>query len=120
MKTLDEITQIAREYGRPNPDYWSVGGVPPAVARELLNDEGDMDEYHNSAPTHEEMLEICESHNGTLEGYIIPKESGRNDARVMFDGFTLDTDELSAHRLAVSMHPDEFDQTNNGWRFWWD
>lgn len=102
--------------------FFRIKNVPPSVAKKLTKGTPKlylMDRQGNS-PTSKRMIEITKRYNGTLEGYVIPVISGRDDARVSFDGFTIKTSETNAMRLKRELKPDEFDLYENGWRFWWD
>ena len=67
------------------------------------------------------MLDIARQHNGTLNGYAIPPESGRDDSRITITGFELPIDKATANKLKRSYRPDEFNEIKPGlWRFWWE
>jgi hypothetical protein len=72
------------------------------------------------------MIEIAAKHHGTLEGYVIPVETGRDDARISFDGMTLHLSRDEAQKLYdefehTQHHVNHFDEkAKNTYRFWWD
>jgi len=67
------------------------------------------------------LQEIAKKYNGKLHGYVVPVESGREDARISFEGFYIKTDPRTAIEVSNSTRPDEFDEIKtNYWRFWWD
>jgi len=96
--------------------------VPPKVARELMTGYPNVDprDTHNFSPTMREMLELVEEYEGTLRGYIVHTESGRDDARITFDGFCIRCSYKVAFELAVSYRPDEARKEEEGFYFWWD
>ena len=121
----DDISksELAKEKSRIKRDYYRIKGVPPRVARaEMLKHPEviDPNQTQNDSPEMFEMIEATWQYNGTLEGYVIPPESGRDDARVTFDGFTVPVNEYTAKRMRKDYHPDEFDKKPEGYRFWWD
>ncbi len=82
---------------------------------------------------------MASRHNGTLEGYVIPVSTGRDDARISIDGFTIKASRKEAMKLRDELRkrkhkeewegetirwteePDELDEVRPGyWRFWWD
>ena len=101
----------------------SFEGLSAQTAKELLtgwpnaNPEG----RQNDSPTMREMVDIALKYAGTLEGYIITVESGRPDARINFDGFTIKLSKNEALELAKRLKPRNFDEFNEEtFRFWWD
>lgn len=75
----------------------------------------------NFSPTMKEMVRIAKKYNGKLHGYVVPVESGRDDARITFEGFYIKADPRTALEVSNSTRPDEFDEIKkNIWRFWWD
>lgn len=123
-KPLFEKGTLEEYLAKMRKDYWAFQGVPAKVMKKLIAENPGvvkMDESQNYSPTEQEMLDIATKYNGTLEGYAIPPESGRADARVMIDGFTLPVSDATAKSLQKQYKPDEFDKTVKGeWRFWWD
>jgi hypothetical protein len=105
-------------------NYWRFEGVPASVM------EKQMEKYpmvypptdrHNYSPMMRDMVELAKKYKGTMEGYAIPPESGREDSRVTTDGMTLAVDAATANKLRKRYKPDEFDEVAPGkWRFWWD
>jgi hypothetical protein len=97
--------------------------LPAKEAKRLLTGWPNVDpkDRQNYSPTMEKMVEIADRYDGTLEGYVITVESGRDDARITFDGFTITADESKARALAKELKPDEFVKVGRKkWRFWWD
>ena len=103
-------------------EYFNIENVPPDFAMSLSkgSPEFDLDSQQNDSPTMGDMIKIAKEHNGTLEGYVIPTESGRNDARVSFDGFTLAGKTRDMIALREELSPDEFQMVGSKYRFWWD
>ncbi len=99
-----------------------VENVPVRVANRLPNKYGylNMEDTHNDSPTMKEMIDITLKFNGVLEGYIIPFASGRNDCRIMFDGFTIKVSAEIAMKLFNEYYPSAFTLDEDGYRFWWD
>jgi hypothetical protein len=98
-------------------------GLPPQVALDLAKADPKLmglDDAQNMSPELKEMIEIATKYGGTLEGYAIPRESGREDARISIDGFTLPLKELEALRLQIELRADEFGEDEGGYRYWWD
>ena len=125
MLAFEQLRELAGDYITGHiaseRDYMMVAGVPPEVARKLLEEDPfGLEQQQNCSPTMEEMISLCEIHGGTLEGYIIPAESGRADARTTFEGFSIDVNEMTARMLRESLEPDEFDLNDDcQYRFWW-
>ena len=76
---------------------------------------------HNLSPMMTEMVRIAKQYNGKLHGYVVPVESGRDDARITFEGFYIKADPRTAIKISNETRPDEFAEIKtNYWRFWWD
>jgi hypothetical protein len=104
-------------------NYFDIQGVPPSVAKSLMTGDPNVDpnDTQNNSPTMAEMVELAEKYNGTLFGYVIPVESGRDDARITFDGVVLPVEEVVGLRLGRDLGADEADLTKDGqFRLWWD
>ena len=113
-------------------DYHRFEKVPPSLAETLLTGYPLVDpkETQNDGPTMRQMIGFAQANFGTLEGYII--EAGkRSDARITFDGMTLDVVPAQARQLQrtfgeMAREADEFDPASRftpgakGYRFWWD
>jgi len=102
--------------------YW-FSGISPATAKyymERFPQFMNPDEGHNDSPVMREMIALAEKYNGTIGGYAIPPESGRDDRRVTFDSLVLPIDEATAKALQTQLKADEFGTRGNGYRFWWD
>ena len=121
--------------------YYRFNDLPVTDANRTMQGEPnvDPDDGQNSSPTSKEMVQMAGKHNGTLEGYVIPVATKRDDARISFDGFTIRATNEEAHKLRKELKskkhteewegekitwteaPDEFDEVRPGyWRFWWD
>lgn len=121
---VDSVTGEKQGYFTPaeRANYFRFIGVPGTVARDLLNANPAIVNLHDAqgdSPEMFEMLVIAMRNRGTLEGYVIPPESGRSDARITFDGINI-PDESVAHSIAKKYHPNEFSKESGGWRLWWD
>lgn len=114
-------------------NFFRIEKVPPDVVRKLMTGWPNVmkSDRQNFSPTVTTMVKLCEKYNGTLEGYVIPVESGRDDARISFDGFILNTTVTEAKKVRAMLSkadkrrvghaPDEFSEVKTGfWRFWWD
>jgi len=83
----------------------------------------DPNDRQNNSPTMKEMVRIAKQYNGKLHGYVVPVESGRDDARISFEGFYIKAGPRTAIEVSNRTSPDEFDEVEvktNYWRFWWD
>jgi len=125
MSQQAKLKGFALVIDRPSiiEDYYRFVGVPPSLAKDLLTGWPNVEPCYkqNDSPTMRAMVLLAERHKGTLEGYVIPVETGRWDARIVFDGFTITATKEEAERLAWKLKPDEFDEISPGkWRFWWD
>lgn len=136
LETIGELIEMARQkvdknvvillkYRQSgNPDeYFRVENVPLVAAKRVTKGPTRLHlrMSQNNSPTMGQMLALAKKHRGSLEGYVIPKSSGREDARITFDGVTLTLTPDKARQLARKISPDEFDQVSpTKWRFWWD
>jgi len=121
--------------------YYRFEKLPVSEARKMMTGEPNVDpeDNQNSSPTTKEMIDMAAKHNGTMEGYVIPVVTKRDDARISFDGFTIRASKQEAMKLQREVKkrkhtemwegeeitwneaPDEFDEVRPGyWRFWWD
>jgi hypothetical protein len=118
------VERYELEKGKVPKDFFRIVNVPAFVAKKAFAGDPPLkpEDRQNESPTMKRLVEIAEKHNGKLEGYVIPKESGREDARVTFDGLTLYGDDglLEAAKLKKATHPDEFNVSTEGIRLWWD
>jgi len=119
--------KIIEKYLNPynkNDSFISFNACPYMVAQNLPKIYGylSLKEAQNESPTTEEMISIASKYKGTLEGYVITLNSGRPDARITFDGFTIPVCKSTAYKLKNNLNPSEFDASfkPHGWRFWWD
>ena len=131
-------------------EHYAFGGVSPETAEALMTGWPNIspDDTQNDSPPASEMVALAKKHNGTLCGYVIPAVSGRDDARIMLDGFTVKASNREAQRIYKEFEsrvdtgivhwkdsagvprserwyssetPDEFEEVKPGiWRFWWD
>lgn len=105
-------------------DFFVFDNLPVKDAIETINQNVgiiDMKEGQGDSPDNFTMLRIVDLHHGVLEGYVVPPESGRDDARISFTGFTIPASRDNAERMRKMYRPDEFDETTpRHFRFWWD
>lgn len=101
--------------------------LDPTDVEQLLGKEKgqlDPDDYQNEAPTARELIIAAKKNKGKLGGYVIPIESGRDDARVSLDTIYLPTKIARRYKKAwdETEHPvDEFTNEKKGLvRIWWD
>jgi hypothetical protein len=113
---------VSLDYGGANNNYFHIKNVPPSVAKTWATGKlkVKLNERQNESPTMKEMIAIAEKYGGTLFGYVIPIESGREDARITFDGLILPVNSVIAQMLNKKYKPNEFDKQSDGYRFWWD
>jgi hypothetical protein len=137
------LTQyLAPYYKESDTDsYYRFQKLPVSEARKMSTGEPnlELEDNQNSSPSTREMFDMAAKHNGTMEGYVIPMASGRDDARISVDGFTIRASKEDAQKLQRELKnkkhtekwegeeitwnegPDEFDEVSPGyWRFWWD
>ena len=121
--------------------YYRFNNLPVTDAKKTMTGEPNIDpeDGQNSSPTAKEMVQMAAKHRGTMEGYVIPVATKRDDARISFDGFTIratkeealklrkelkskkHTEEWEGEKITWTEAPDEFDEVRPGyWRFWWD
>ena len=121
--------------------YYRYENLPASDARKMMTGQPNIDpgDNQNRSPSSEEMVHMATKHHGTLEGYVIPKATGRDDARISIDAFTIRASKEEAMKLQDELRnrkhkeewegetitwteePDEFDEVRPGyWRFWWD
>ena len=101
----------------------SFEGLSGDIAKQLLSGRpnADPEDKQNYSPTMREMVDLALKYEGTLEGYIITVESGREDARITFDGFTIKTSKKEALKLKTKLKPSDFTEIDNTtFQFWWD
>lgn len=122
-------------------EYYAFQGLTPERAEALMTGGANISSHttHNDGPAPVEMVAIAKTYNGTLCGYVIPVASGRDDAGIVLDGFTINASKEQAQNIhkrfaqrkqtgatkGVPWHadqtPDEFAEVKPGmWRFWWD
>jgi hypothetical protein len=109
------------EYQRDS--FSEINNVPIRVALRLPQGYGYVDrtEQWNNSPTIAEIFKLAQVGDGTLEGYIIPFASERDDCRITFDGCTVKLPALKAYKAAHDLQPSEFTEVFKGiWHFWWD
>lgn len=121
--------------------YYRFENLPAGEGRRMMTGGPNIspEDYQNRSPSAKEMLSIASKYNGTLEGYVIPVATGRDDARISVDAFTIKaskeealklrkelksrkhTEEWEGEKMTWTEEPDEFDEVRPGyWRFWWD
>jgi len=96
--------------------------VPLEIAKELMTGYPNVnpEDRQNYSPTMKRMIEIVEKYGGTLDGYIVHVESGRWDARITFDAFTIRCSYKVAFELVNRLKPDDARKMKEGFYFWWD
>ena len=121
-KNIEDLKKYCSRMSAVNNEFFYIDFVPYSVAENLTEGITKLDpsKRHNGSPTMKELLELAKKYNGLLEGYVIPKASKREDYRITFDGIVLPITKEMALMLRSKFKPDEFDQTPQGWRFWWD
>ena len=122
MKQKKDIIKKYKTWGKLN-NYYSISKVPPGVASKLMTGFPNIDpnDTQNNSPMMKDMVKIAKKYKGTLGGYVIPVESGRDDARISFDEFTVKASMRVVMQLRSDVRPDECDEVKKGyWRFWWD
>jgi len=121
--------------------YYRFENLPASDARRMMTGGLNIDpeDNQNRSPSTKEMIRLAGKYNGTLEGYVIPKATGRDDARISIDGFTMraskeeavkqrkelknrkHAEEWEGEKITWTEEPDEFEEVRPGyWRFWWD
>jgi len=116
-------TDFNKKHGENAKEYYRVENVPPKLARTLMTGNPNIDpkETQNESPTMAKMIDYAEKFKGTLEGYVIPPESGRPDARITFDGIILSKMPKDRRTLNILLGADEKMKWGKGKRrFWWD
>jgi hypothetical protein len=104
-------------------DFNNIALVPPEVALQLLDGWPNINPQgrQNRSPTMKKLIETCIKYQGNLSGYFIPVESGRDDARIQFDGIRLKLTSEDAKRLKRNLKPNSFRDLGEGvYSFWWD
>jgi hypothetical protein len=104
-------------YTRPNNNFFYITGVPPSVAKSWTTGslKAGLNDRQNNSPTVRTMIALAEKYKGKLDGYVIPIESGRDDARISFDGFHLLVSSVVAKVLKNKYKPDEFSKLPSGY-----
>ena len=109
--------------------HFMFSRLEPENAEKLFGKEKGMldpDEGQNESPTPRELVELARTHHGFVGGYVIPTESGREDARVSIDTIYLPEKEAHLYKKIwdANGHPvDEFgpqDSPKGYMRIWWD
>ena len=114
-----------KEYREDKHNFYNAEKVPPQVAEKLMTGYPNVnpEERHNDSPKMKDMVMLAKKYRGSLEGYVVPVESGRPDARITFDGIVLPVSMSTARKLADTFalsKPDEIDKVEGGIRIWWD
>lgn len=116
-------TKIQRQIGKGCSEYISFEGLHPQIGKELSTGwpNVDSEDVQNNSPTMREMIDTTLKYEGTLTGYVITVESGRDDARIRFDGFTIKLPTKDALELKEKLKPNDFRELEQDtfW-FWWD
>jgi len=122
---LTKTPRWAKKYATKNPketDLTYFEHITPAEAKALYNSKDtklDPEEYQNNSPKAKLLIKIAEEENGRVGGYIVPKENGREDARITLETLYI-PDENKANQLKARYKPDEFGKEGKYWRLWWD
>lgn len=122
MKQKKDIIKKYKRWGKLK-NFYNIEKVPPGIASKLMTGHPNInpDETQNDSPTMRDMVKIAKQYKGTLGGYVVPVESGRDDARITFDEFTIKAPLRTVIRLQNDLYPNECDEVKKGyWRFWWD
>ncbi len=110
--------------------YYRFEKLPVLKARRMAKGEPNInpEDGQNRSPTAKEMIDLAAKHNGTMEGYVIPIATKRDDARISLDGFTIratkeeakklqrelknrkHTEEWEGEKITWTEAPDEFDK----------
>lgn len=107
---------------------WYFRGMPPKKAKKLLTGWPNVEpsERHNFSPKMEMMVRLAKKKNGLLGGYIIPVETGRDDARIQFTSLLIPMSE-DIEMIKNLSEPDEFEKNldipnlkGKYYRLWWD
>ena len=104
-------------------DFGLFDNLPVESAKKLMTGYPNVDpkDTQNNSPTMAEMLKLAKTHDGTIGGYIIPSDSGRDDSRIQFTSVQLKIDKADAEKLRDNKMPDEFTkQGKDTFTFWWD
>jgi hypothetical protein len=123
VKYVWDLEKKDPDWRKSLKNFYRVDNVPPKVAKTLLTGQPNVnpEDRQNNSPRMKEMIELAEKNKGLLEGYVVAEESGRPDARISFDGMTIEANERKAKQLKRLLQPDEFDNKGkNKWRMWWD
>ena len=119
----DMLFRYESAFGHPQnkTEFFRVDDVPASVAEKAFLGEPKLNPNgrQNDSPTMRSLVKTALEHKATLEGYVIPQESGRDDARVTFDGIVIPKKAV-AYQLKKTTHPDEFGKVKGGYRLWWD
>lgn len=121
---LDLIpVEIQRQIAEGVSAFVSFDGLNPQIGQQLLTGWPNVDpeDVQNDSPTMRKMVDIVLKYEGTLKGYLIPVETGRDDARIRFDGFTIKLPKRDALELNEKLKPNDFQELDQDtfW-FWWD
>jgi len=81
--------------------YYRFEKLPVVKARRITTGDPNInpEDGQNSSPPAKEMIEIASKHHGTMEGYVIPVATKRDDARISIDGFTIRATKEEAMKL---------------------
>jgi hypothetical protein len=117
--------QIASDYGVKLKEFFHIANVPVEVIELMLTGAPyiDPEGAQNSSPTVRELVALAKEHPGsTLGGYVIPVDSGRDDARISLDTIYLKVPGKTATKLKRALKPDEYAYYKDikSYRFWWD
>jgi len=116
-------TELRRQIAKGVSAFVSFDELNPDIGKQLLTGWPNVDpeDVQNNSPTMREMVDITLKHKGTLKGYLIPVETGRDDARIRFDGFTIKLSKKVALELKKKLKPNDFSELDQKtFRFWWD
>ena len=117
-----ELVKPLAKYGFKE-SFFNFADLPAETAKQLLSAWPNVNpkDRQNSSPTMKKLVETATEYNGTLNGYCIPVESGRDDARITFDAVVLKIDKQTMLKLKRSLKPNNTSLLADGsYRFWWD
>jgi hypothetical protein len=107
-------------------DFFHIAEVPVDVIEPFTEGEKPFlnpDDTQNSSPSVRELLALAKRFPGsTVGGYVIPTESGRDDARISLDTIYIKAPGTVATKLKRELKPDEYsyNKETKSYRFWWD
>lgn len=126
-----------KQYPNAIKDIIYFEDLPPSKT-ELMNNgypNIKLSQKQNYSPTARKIISIAKKNDGLLGGYMIPVESGRDDARITIETLYLPVSDKKAEKIKEKLckidkkgnnHcPDEFSKEKHKdgkeyYRYWWD